>query len=86
MDGSEIARLRREIEQELESMRLGLVGFAAGHARHAFIHARMDRVGSCRDQLAYRLGDRAARQIVYQIYDQTMERELPTPKVVTPVM
>ena len=77
MSKSEIARLRQQIELELEAMRRGLLGVASGTARHDFIHARMERVGACQDVLADQLGEPAANQIVSTIYIETMEREIP---------
>ena len=74
---SEIAQLRQQIEMELSSMRYGLSGFASGNARHTFIHTRMERVGACQDMLAQYLGERAATEIVCQMYMHSMECDLP---------
>lgn len=74
---SEVAQLRQQIELELTSMRHGLHSFASGTARHSFIHARMERVGTCQDVLAQYLGEQAATQIVCQMYTHSMECELP---------
>src|SRR5258708_5241003 len=46
MNQSEVARLRQQIELQLEAMRLGMSGLATGRARHAFIRAQMDRIGA----------------------------------------
>src|SRR5579875_1107418 len=46
-NGSEVARIRQQIEEELEAMQLGFSGLAAGSARHDFIRARMEQVGNC---------------------------------------
>ncbi len=75
MSGSEVARLRQQIELELEAMRRGLFGISAGTARHAFIHARMERVGACQDVLASHVGEPEAAQVVCHLYTQTMERD-----------
>jgi hypothetical protein len=72
---SEIAEVRRQIELELEAMRRGMSGLALGTARHAFIQARMDRVGACQDRLASHVGEETATQIVCKLYMQTMEKE-----------
>lgn len=74
---SEIAQLRQQIEMELISMRYGLSGFAAGNARHNFIHTRMERVGACQDQLAQHLGENVAAEMICQMYMHSMECELP---------
>ncbi len=72
---SEVARLRQQIELELDAMRRGLYGISAGTARHAFIHARMERIGACQDTLAHEIGEKAASQVVCSMYMQTMEQE-----------
>src|SRR6266571_8710291 len=70
---SEIAQLREQIELELDAMRSGMNGLALGTARHAFINARMERVGACQDSLAAHIGAEAASQLICTIYMQTME-------------
>lgn len=45
MHKSEVARIREEIELQLEAMQRGMYGYASGSARHSFIRARMDRIG-----------------------------------------
>jgi hypothetical protein len=70
---SEIAELRQQIALELDAMRRGLVGISAGTARHAFIHARMERIGVCQDTLANAIGEQAASQVVCTAYMQVME-------------
>lgn len=76
MSKSEIAQIRQQIEVELEAMRAGINGIAAGAARHAFIHARMERIGACQDRLADYLGENTAQNIVCRLYIETMEPEL----------
>lgn len=68
MSESEVARLRRQIELELEALQQGMHGFAAGTSRHSFIRKRMDRVGDYQDKLAQKVGEETANQIVYSIY------------------
>ena len=72
---SEIAELRQQIALELDAMRRGLSGISTGTARHAFIHARMERVGACQDTLANAIGDQAASQVVCAVYMQAMEQD-----------
>ena len=74
-DRSEIAQLRQQIALELDAMRSGLLGISAGSARHAFIHARMERVGVCQDTLANVIGEQAANQVVCAVYMQAMEQD-----------
>jgi hypothetical protein len=73
---SEIARLREQIELELVAMERGMHGLALGTARHAFIQARMERIGEYQDTLASEVGDTTATQIVCNLYVDVMEKEL----------
>ncbi|GCE14573.1 hypothetical protein [Tengunoibacter tsumagoiensis] len=77
MSQSEVAQFRQQIEIELTAMRRGLYGVAAGTARHAFIHARMENIGLCQDQLAHTVGDAEARLLVCELYMRTMEHDEP---------
>ncbi len=72
---SEIARLREQIELELEAMHHGMHGLALGTARHTFIQARMERIGEYQDTLANEVGDTTATQIVCKIYVDVIEKD-----------
>jgi hypothetical protein len=72
---SEVAQLRQQIALELDAMRRGLLGISTGSARHAFIHARMERIGVCQDTLASSIGEQAATQLVCAVYMQAMEQD-----------
>ncbi len=72
---SEIARLRQQIELELDAMHRGMTGVALGTTRHAFIQARMERIEACHDTLAQQIGKTEAIQLVYQLYVQKMEQD-----------
>jgi hypothetical protein len=73
MSKSEVAQLRRQIELELESLHRGLYALSSGGARHAFINAKMDRVGAYQGVLADQVGKQAATMLVYQLYEESME-------------
>ncbi|HZU66142.1 MAG TPA: hypothetical protein VFA09_02590 [Ktedonobacteraceae bacterium] len=75
MYASEIARLREQIELQLEAMHRGLRGLTSGTARHAFIYERMERIEEYQDALAAYIGEHTASQIVCDIYVEVMERE-----------
>jgi hypothetical protein len=75
MSKSEVAQLRRQIELELESLHRGLYALSSGGARHAFINAKMDRVGACQGVLANHVGEHTASRIVCQLYTKAMEPE-----------
>jgi hypothetical protein len=72
---SEVARLRQQIALEMEAMHRGMSGLSEGSARHAFIHARMERIGACQDVLTGQVGAVAANQMVCQLYIQTMDAD-----------
>ncbi len=73
MSKSEVAQLRQQIELELDALRRGLFALSTGGARHAFIHAKMERVGACQDVLADYIGENAANMVVCQLYIEAME-------------
>ncbi len=70
MHKSEVARVREEIELQLEAMRRGMYGFASGTARHDFVRARMDRIGEYRQKLTDHIGEQNADQMVYSLYSE----------------
>jgi hypothetical protein len=72
-NGSEIARLRQQIEIQLVAMRRGLSGLSAGSTRHAFINARMERIGAYQNGLADQLGENTADMLVYNLYNEIMD-------------
>jgi hypothetical protein len=73
---SEVAAMRQQIALEMTAMRRGLLGISTGSARHAFIHARMERIGACQDTLANSIGEQAATQVVCAVYMQAMEQDV----------
>ncbi len=70
---SEVAHLRQQIEMQLVAMRRGLTGLSSGSARHAFINARMERIGDYQNSLESQLGESAATLLVYGLYNQVMD-------------
>ncbi len=73
MGESEVARLRRQIELELEAVQRGLYGLASGTARHEFIRERMNRVETYQGQLAQKVGEETANEMVYSMYVATID-------------
>ena len=67
--GSEIARLRRQIELEYTAAQRGLQGLAIT-ARHEFITARMENIGTCHESLKELVGEQQASVIL----TETLER------------
>jgi hypothetical protein len=74
---SDIARLRRQIVQEMEAMRQVFDGFATGSARHEFIHARMQNINGHQEHLAKHVGENDAAIIVCELYISTVEKPRP---------
>ncbi len=73
--GSEVARLRKQIDLEFEAMQRGLHGVAAGTAKHKFILAKMERAGKLTDELAGYVGEQEAESVNYQSYQRAMNQE-----------
>jgi len=74
VNGSEIARLRHQIELECEAVQRGLFGFAAGAARHIFIQKRMEQLRTYQDELSKHVGNDEAAQIVAELYTNIVEK------------
>ena len=72
-DGSDIARVRRQIEEEMEAMQRGLNGLASGAARHDFIQARMRTIGDQQGHLEKLVGKNDAVNIVCDLYIHTIK-------------
>lgn len=60
---SEVARLRRQIEEEYAAAQRGLCGFAVT-AQHAFITARMENVWFLRERLVTHVGEDEATRLM----------------------
>jgi hypothetical protein len=71
---SDVARLRSQIIQEMEAMRQVFDGFAAGNARHEFIHVRMQNINGHQEHLAEHIGKNAAAATVCELYISTVEK------------
>ena len=70
-EGSELAKLLRQINAENEAAHQALHGLAQGAAQHEFITARMERMGKLHEELELIVGhEEAARLIV-----KAMERK-----------
>ena len=70
MHKSEVARIREEIELQLEAMQRVQYGFASGSARHSFIRARMDRIDEYHHKLSDQIGEQDADQLVSTLYSE----------------
>lgn len=70
---SEVAHLLNQIQAEYEAACRGLSGLASGTARHAFIQARIDRVGQFHRQLQEIVGEQAIVLIAQTLEDYPHE-------------
>ncbi len=61
-------------------MERGLVGVAAGVAKHRFIAAKMERVGQLTDRLAQQIGQEQANTVAAQMYMRIMEETADGPE------
>ncbi len=66
---SEVARLMRQTSEANEAAHQALYGLAQGTAQHAFITARMERMGECHEQLIELVGEREAALLVCRALD-----------------
>ncbi|HVB76179.1 MAG TPA: hypothetical protein VNE38_21745 [Ktedonobacteraceae bacterium] len=73
MHQSEVARLRQQIESQMEAMQRGMQGFASSSARHAFIRARMDRIDEYQHTLTNYIGQQDTDQLLYTLYTKVMQ-------------
>jgi hypothetical protein len=60
---SEVSRLRAQLDAECEAANRAMYGFAEV-AKHAFITARMERVGEIHDQLQGLVGEQEAVEML----------------------
>jgi hypothetical protein len=61
---SEVARLRRQIDEEYQAACRGLHGLAEGSARHEFINKKMQNIQAAHELLAGLIGKEEAMELV----------------------
>ena len=66
---SEVARLMRQISEANAAAYQALYGLAQGTAQHAFITARMERMGEYHEQLVELVGEHEAALLVCRALD-----------------
>jgi len=67
--GSEVARLLRQIHEEYESSQQGLTGLASGTSRHQIMTKKMENISKWHDELRGLVGDSAMELVVQQLSD-----------------
>ena len=74
---SEIARWRRQYEEEYEAAQRGLTGLAYGTARHEFITRKMENMQHCVQELTNIVGIQQACELLWG-EEATKASTLPT--------
>ncbi len=64
---SEIARLKAQIEAEIQAAQLALYGAALGTAQHQFITRRMERMGILHEELKELVGEEESVRLLVQV-------------------
>ena len=67
----EIQQLRARIEREHQACVQGLTGLADGTTRHAFINARIERMGQAQEQLKEIIGEEAAGAFLCEVFERS---------------
>ncbi len=67
---SEVARLMQQISEANEAAYQALYGLAAGVSRHAFITAKMERIGECHEALKALVGEHEADKLLAATLEQ----------------
>ncbi len=73
MPDSEISRIKKQIQQECETMYLALNGYASV-ARHQIVAHKYRQISDYQDKLAQLIGDEEAQSVVIQTYIQTVQK------------
>ncbi len=68
MNKIKVARLKRQITWEIETMYEGMAGLAGSTARHNFVHRQMERIEQCQGELELQLGTSQALCTVCELY------------------
>ncbi|MBX5459156.1 MAG: hypothetical protein IRZ31_19870 [Thermogemmatispora sp.] len=75
MSGSEIARLRRQLEAEYLAGRWALYGLACGWAKHEYIQRRLRNMEEYQSKLAQLVGPERAAAIVCEVIDDVRDKD-----------
>ena len=66
---SEIARLKTQIEAEMQAAHWALHGASLGTAQHQFITCRMERLGVLHEELKELVGEEEGLRLLIQVMD-----------------
>jgi hypothetical protein len=68
---SEVARLKAQIESEVQAAQWALYGVALGAAQHQFITRRMERMGVLHEELSELVGEEEGARLLVQAMQST---------------
>ena len=68
---SEVARLRAQIEAEVQAAQWALCGAALGTTKHQFITSRMERMGTLHEELKELVGEEEGMRLLIQVMEST---------------
>lgn len=68
--GSEVAELRKRLEEEYIAGRRALYAPASGWSKHAFIEARMRNMERCHERLCELVGPEQALKLVFEVFER----------------
>lgn len=66
---SEVARLKAQIEAEIQAAQWALYGASLGAAQHQFITCRMERMGMLHEELKELVGEEEGVRLLVQVMD-----------------
>ncbi len=66
---SEVARLKAQIEAEIQAAQWALYGASLGAAQHQFITCRMERMGILHEELKELVGEEEGIRLLVQVMD-----------------
>ncbi len=66
---SEVARLKAQIEAEIQAAQWALYGTSLGAAQHQFITCRMERMGILHEELKELVGEEEGVRLLVQVMD-----------------
>ena len=66
---SEVARLKAQIEAEIQAAHWALHGVSLGTAQHQFITCRMERMGMLHEELKELVGEEESLRLLLQVMD-----------------
>ncbi len=66
---SEVARLKAQIESEIQAARWALYGASLGSAQHQFITSHMERMGVLHEELQELVGEEEGIRLLVQVMD-----------------